>query len=167
MESEALGLEAIHQELSQYRYCTVFVVEGEGLDQVALEGALEPLGDSLLVVGDDSALKVHVHTDDPGAALVGRRRSGVVEGVEIANMHRQTAEREERLLELGARCSPTLETGLVAVCPGEGNRRLFESLGATRVIEGGQSMNPPPPRSSRRSRRPCRPRSSSCRTTRT
>src|SRR5262249_43414761 len=59
--------------------------------------------------------------------------------VEIANMHHQTAQREDRLLESSL---ATLETGLVAVCPGRRNRRLFESLGATRVIEGGQSMNP-------------------------
>ena len=142
VESEALGLEAIHQELSKYRYCTVFVVVGEHLDQVGLEQALEPLGDSLLVVGDDSALKIHVHTDDPGAALTVGTAVGFVEGIEIANMHQQTAEREERLLELGTMALPTLETGLVAVCPGEGNRRLFESLGATSVIEGGQTMNP-------------------------
>jgi uncharacterized protein len=140
--SEALGLEAIHQEESKYRYCTVFVVQGERLDQVALESALEPLGDSLLVVGDDTALKIHVHTDDPGDALSVGTSVGFVEGIEIANMHRQTAERAERLLGMGEMALPMLETGLVAVCPGEGNRRLFESLGATRVIEGGQTMNP-------------------------
>jgi dihydroxyacetone kinase-like predicted kinase len=102
------------------------------------------MGDSLLVVGDESALKVHVHTDDPGAALSAATLLGVVDGVEIANMHYQTAQREDRLLEsTGAGAAlATLETGLVAVCPGRGNRRLFESMGATRVIEGGQSMNP-------------------------
>jgi dihydroxyacetone kinase-like predicted kinase len=99
------------------------------------------MGDSLLVVGDDSALKVHLHTDDPGAALTAAIALGTVEGVEIANMHHQTATREARLLTEDAPL-PTLETGLVAVCPGRGNRRLFESLGATRVIEGGQTMNP-------------------------
>ena len=62
-----LGLEAIHRELSEFRYCTAFLVEGTGLDGEALERELEVLGDSLLVVGDPSALKVHVHTDDPGA----------------------------------------------------------------------------------------------------
>ena len=138
-----LGFDAVHQELSRYRYCTVFVVEGEGLDADVLEEELERLGDSLLVVGDSSALKVHVHTDDPGAALSLGAGVGVLEGVEIANMHRQTAAREERLTAAGAFDGlPTLETGLVAVAPGEGNRRLFESYGATRVIEGGQTMNP-------------------------
>ena len=143
VEAEALGFDAIHQELSEYRYCTVFVVEGESLDKDVLEAELEKIGDSLLVVGDATALKVHVHTDDPGHALTLGTAVGVVEGVEIANMHHQTAQREERLLEGGAPSAlATLETGLVAVCPGRGNRRLFESLGATRVIEGGQSMNP-------------------------
>lgn len=142
VETGKLGLEAIHQELSRYRYCTVFVVEGESLDAAALEAELEELGDSLLVVGDETALKVHVHTDDPGAALSAGVARGVVEGVEIANMHVQTAEREERLLSSAGAAVSTLETGLVAVCPGRGNRRLFESLGATRVIEGGQTMNP-------------------------
>jgi fatty acid kinase len=136
-----IGVDALHQELSRYRCCTAFVVEGEGLDPEDLEKALEPLGDSLLVVGDASALKVHVHTDDPGAALALATSRGTIEGVEIANMHRQTVERERRL-EAALTAVPTLETGLVAVVPGEGNRRLFESYGATRVIEGGQTMNP-------------------------
>jgi hypothetical protein len=107
-----------------------------------LEGALELLGDSLLVVGDGSAVKVHVHTDDPGAAISAATAMGVVGRVEIANMHAQTFEREGRLLAAPGTSVPTLETGLVAVCPGEGNRRLFKSLGATTVIEGGQTMNP-------------------------
>jgi DAK2 domain fusion protein YloV len=140
--TEALGLEAIHQEASRFRYCTVFLVEGEDLDQLWLETELEQIGDSLLVVGDTSALKVHVHTDDPGVALSVGTRLGVVEGVEIANMHHQAAQREERLLDGVAVDLTAFEAGVVAVCPGRGNRRLFESLGAVRVIEGGQTMNP-------------------------
>jgi hypothetical protein len=136
---EDVGLDAIHQELSRYRYCTVFVVEGDRLDRDALEHELEPLGDSLMVVGDASALKVHVHTDDPGAALSIGAAAGVLEGIEIANMHRQTEQRETRLLEL----VPTpRETDVVAVVAGDGNAELFRSLGVTGIVEGGQSMNP-------------------------
>jgi DAK2 domain fusion protein YloV len=142
VEEEALGLEAIHQELSRYRYCTVFLVEGEGLDADALEDELEPYGDSLLVVGDSTALKIHVHTDDPGRALSAGVARGTIDGVEVADMHRQTIAREERLLETVPDPDLTLETGVVAVVPGAGNRRLFEGYGATRVIDGGQSMNP-------------------------
>jgi uncharacterized protein len=141
-DAHEAGLDAVHQELSEFRYCTVFVIEGDGLDAAALEDELERLGDSLLVVGDDTALKVHVHTDEPGRALALGTAVGTIEGVEIANMHRQTAEREERLLDAVPDPGLTLETGVVAVVPGAGNRRLFESYGAAKVIEGGQTMNP-------------------------
>ncbi|CAN5243839.1 DAK2 domain-containing protein [soil metagenome] len=141
-ETSPLGLEAIHLELSRYRYCTGFVVEGDGLDLNGLESSLERLGDSLLVVGDESAIKVHVHTDDPGAALSVATVMGVIGRVEIADMHAQTFEREGRLLGAPGASVATLETGVVAVCQGEGNRRLFKELGATTVIEGGQTMNP-------------------------
>ncbi len=138
-ELEAIGFDAVHQELSRYRYCTVFVVEGQGLDVAKLEAELDRLGDSLMVVGDESALKVHVHTDDPGAALSLGVAQGVVEAIEIANMHRQTEEREARLLELVP--DPQV-CEVVAVVAGDGNARLFRSLGATQIVEGGQSMNP-------------------------
>src|ERR1051326_4786002 len=130
----------LFRSLSPYRYCTVFLVEGRDLDRDALEAKLEKLGDSLLVVGDPSALKVHVHTDDPGAALSLGTRAGVIEGVEIADMHRQTEERQERLL--AALPGGASRSAVVAVVAGEGNRRLFEDLGAERIVEGGQSMNP-------------------------
>jgi len=138
---DELRVEAIHQELSSYRYCTGFVVEGEGLDARELERELEVLGDSLLVVGDDTALKVHIHTDSPGSALEAATALGVIECVEIANMHRQTVQREERLAKTIVAAAAGL-AGVVAVVAGKGNRRLFESLGVTRVIEGGQTMNP-------------------------
>ena len=141
-EAAPLSLEAMHLDHSAFRYCTVFVIEGEKLDLDELERDLERLGDSLLVVGDATALKVHVHTDDPGAALTLGTASGTIDGIEIADMHRQTREREARLAAGALDGLPTLETGVVVVAPGEGNRRLFMSLRATRVIEGGQTMNP-------------------------
>ena len=136
---EEFGLEAIHRELSRYRYCTVFVVEGDNLDADDIESELEQFGDSLLVVGDSSALKVHVHTDDPGRALSLGIARGAIGGVEIANMHAQTQQREERLLH----SVPNDRAGCaaVAVSSGVGNRALFESFGAI-VVDGGRTMNP-------------------------
>jgi DAK2 domain fusion protein YloV len=138
-ETAPLAAEAIHQEASRYRYCAVFVVEGERLDREALERELAPLGDSLLVVGDATALKAHVHTDDPGSALRAGTAVGVIERVEISNMHLQTAQREERLSQPG---SDERRSAVVAVVTGEGNRRLFESMGATGIVDGGETMNP-------------------------
>jgi uncharacterized protein len=137
-----LSAEAIHREASQYRYCTVYVVEGEHLDSALLEQALVPLGDSLLVVGTEHALKVHVHTNDPGAALRAGTDLGVLERVEIANMQMQTAQREERLAATTGSEVAGRTTDVVAVVTGEGNRRLFESLGAAALVEGGETMNP-------------------------
>lgn len=76
--------DAIRLEQSDHRYCTVFVVEGDALDCRELEMQLEKLGDSLVVVGDRAAVKVHIHTDDPGAALALGTALGTIAGVEIA-----------------------------------------------------------------------------------
>ena len=142
---EHLSHDAIHQELSKYRYCTVVLIEGENLDREGLEAELEKLGDSLLVVGDSSAIKVHIHTDDPGAALSVGTKVGTIDRIEIANMHEQTQQREERLLSLVPDAIPA-KSGVVAVVAGEGNRKLFESLaghlGPISIVEGGQTMNP-------------------------
>jgi DAK2 domain fusion protein YloV len=133
--SAALPLEAVHQELSKYRYCTSFFVEGEAVDPDAFEQELGQLGDSLLVVGSPGAVKVHVHTDEPGRALALATAVGEVEEIDIKNMHVQTAARAVRLERQAG------VTGAVAVCLGDGNRRLFESLGAL-CVEGGETMNP-------------------------
>jgi DAK2 domain fusion protein YloV len=130
-----IPLEAVHLELSRYRYCTSFFVEGAQVDPEELERELTKLGDSLLVVGGPGAVKVHVHTDDPGAAIALATGRGVIGQVDIENMHAQVAGRTERLeREAGV-------TGTVAVVLGEGNRRLFESLGAA-TVDGGETMNP-------------------------
>jgi DAK2 domain fusion protein YloV len=139
----APGLDAIHLEPSRFRYCTVFVVEGDALDRDGLESQLERLGDSLVVVGDATALKVHVHTDEPGSALSLGTAAGTIDGVEIANMHEQQEQRERRLSVVP---STRAKSGVVAVVAGDGNRLLFETLaepvGTIRVVSGGQTANP-------------------------
>jgi fatty acid kinase len=131
----ALPLEAVHLEPSRYRYCTSFFVEGDAVDPDVFEAKFSELGDSLLVVGAPGAVKVHVHTDEPGRALALATAAGEVEEIDIKNMHVQSAERTQRLeREAGV-------TGAVAVVAGDGNCRLFESLGAV-CVEGGETMNP-------------------------
>src|SRR5204862_170097 len=84
------------------------------------EEELDRIGDSLLVVGDSNAIKVHVHTDDPGAALSIGSRAGTIDRIEIANMHEQTLQREERLLAV-VPDPPPGAAGVVAVVAGGGN----------------------------------------------
>jgi hypothetical protein len=122
----------VHHADSRYRYCTNFAVIGRALDRRRFEPLLEALGDSVLVVGDEATLRVHVHTDDPEAAKAMFERVGRIENEDIADMHRQVAERTARL---GGR------TAVVAVASGAGLKLLFEDLGAA-VVEGGPTLNP-------------------------
>ena len=143
--TEEITEESIHHEESEYRYCTVFVIEGDAIDLDALHASLEPLGDSLLVTGDASVAKVHVHTDEPEGALDRGRAIGVVDvaRVEIGDMHSQASERERWLAQLHAAAqAPPSQVALVAVAQGGGNRDILRSEGASIVIEGGQTMNP-------------------------
>ena len=119
---QPVSLQSVHGETSRYRYCTSYVVEGSGLDADAIKLDLASLGDSLLVVGTETALRVHVHTDDPDRAIALGGTRGTVEVVEVADMHEQIAAREQRLTH-----------PVIAVANGEGIRKLFESLGATVV----------------------------------
>jgi dihydroxyacetone kinase-like predicted kinase len=130
---QGIPLEAVGHELSQFRFCTSFVVEGPALDAAGLRSELEQIGDSVLVVGSDTALRIHVHTDEPERAVSYGRALGVVEAVEVADMHEQIVARTHRLEQ--AACA------VVAVADGAGNRSLFESLGAL-VVEGEPSPSP-------------------------
>jgi DAK2 domain fusion protein YloV len=120
-----------------YRYCTNFAVTGSGLEQRRFVQALERIGDSVLVVGDPTTLKVHVHTDDPNTATVLFAESGTVSHLDVADMRAQVRQRDERLSGEVAQA----RTGALAVISGEGMRALFESLGV-RVLDGGPTLNP-------------------------
>jgi DAK2 domain fusion protein YloV len=122
-----------HHEDSRFRYCTNFIVSGQGLAGREYVPRLEELGDSVLVVGDEVTLKVHVHTDEPEAAVAMFEDAGAVTNLDVADMREQIAERLSRL-EVG-RC------GVVAVAAGEGIERLFAELGA-HVVPGGETLNP-------------------------
>ncbi len=118
---------------SKYRYCTNFIVTGTGLTGREFIPGLEELGDSVLVVGDASTLKVHVHTDDPESAMEVFADAGSVGKLDVADMHRQVAERNARL-------GPSA-TGLVSVASGAGLEELMAGMGAL-VVQGGETMNP-------------------------
>jgi DAK2 domain fusion protein YloV len=128
-----------HQS-STYRYCTNFAVTGVDLDDGRYVGALEELGDSVLVVGDRTTLKVHVHTDDPETAIALFAGAGEVSRLDVADMRAQVAQRDARLIGNG-HPAPAARTGVLAVVSGPGMARLYESLGAD-VLDGGPTLNP-------------------------
>jgi uncharacterized protein len=122
---------------STYRYCTNFAVTGSDLEARPFVMELESLGDSVLVVGDSTTLKIHVHTDDPDRATALFADAGVVSHLDVADMRAQIERRDERL------ATPTVADvcGVLAVATGEGMRSLFESLGV-HVLDGGPTLNP-------------------------
>jgi uncharacterized protein len=125
-----------HHEDSRFRYCTNFIVAGQGLTARDFLPRLEGLGDSVLVVGDEATLKVHVHTDEPEAAVALFEDAGTVTNLDVADMREQMAERDARLAGGGGG-----RTGVVAVAAGDGLVRLFAELGA-HVVPGGETLNP-------------------------
>ena len=145
-----------------YRFCTNFAVIGSGLHPERFTASLEQLGDSVLVVGDESTLKIHLHTDDPEAATAVFADAGEVSHLDVADMRLQVAERDSRLaadagpgLANGSHSSapgpggplpagagePALRCGAVAVINGDGVRGLFAELGVL-TVDGGATMNP-------------------------
>ncbi|MGO9961081.1 MAG: DAK2 domain-containing protein [Solirubrobacteraceae bacterium] len=122
---------------STYRYCTNFAVTGARLQQRRFLADLEGIGDSVLVVGDATTLKVHVHTNDPDAATALFAGAGTVSHLDVADMREQIQRRDERLTE-AVRVSVC---GALAVVNGAGMGRLFEGFGV-RVLDGGPTLNP-------------------------
>lgn len=133
-----------------YRFCTNFAVTGSGLNAASFIAPLEELGDSVLVVGDPSTLKVHLHTDQPELATAVFTSSGEVSHLDVADMRAQVAERDGRLGALGADAlgadghaplGDEVRCAAVAVVSGEGLRQLFHELGV-HTIDGGPTLNP-------------------------
>ena len=127
-------------ESSAYRYCTNFVVSGGGLAPGTWVSLLEDIGDSVLVVGDATTMRVHVHTDDPAAPW---RCSAVPERerLDVADMHEQQEQRAARLATESRPAVAVARCGVVAVASRSGPAGLYEQLGA-HVIEGGSTLNP-------------------------
>jgi DAK2 domain fusion protein YloV len=142
-----------------YRFCTNFAVTGSGLSPGRFIAPLEDLGDAVLVVGDETTLKVHLHTDEPELATAVFGGVGEVSRLDVADMRLQVAERDERLTGGAATAAngvgggPTAiaanyangagrtRCGAVAVVSGEGLRQLFGELGV-HTIDGGPTLNP-------------------------
>lgn len=117
-----------------YRYCTEFLIKGTGLSQELIRRALEPLGDSLLVVGTDTVTKVHIHTNQPGKVLDYAIGWGTLHDIKIDNMEEQQEKKQEK--------AALKNIGIVAVTSGEGLSEILKSLGCDVIVSGGQSMNP-------------------------
>ncbi len=120
-----------------YGYCTEFLLKGQGLDPDKLRRRLDKKGQSLIAVGDKSAVRIHIHTYDPGAVIRYATSLGTVHQVSIRNMDEQHGD----FLEMQKGKMPTSDIAVIAVVSGDGLSDVFNSLGAI-VVPGGQTMNP-------------------------
>jgi len=121
-----------------YGYCTEFLLKGRSLDPDKLKRKLEKRGQSLIVVGDDSTIRVHIHTLDPGDIIHHATSLGTVHQVSIRNMDEQYQD----FLKMQREKMPAADIGIVAVVSGDGLADVFISLGVTAIVPGGQTMNP-------------------------
>jgi DAK2 domain fusion protein YloV len=123
-----------------YGYCTEFLIKGQELEPKKIKERLRKKGESLIVVGDDSAVRVHIHTLNPGTVVRYCTQLGTLHQVSIRNMDEQ----HEAYVEMQKERLPdmTIDIGTVAIVPGEGLADVFKSLGTTITVTGGQTMNP-------------------------
>jgi len=121
-----------------YGYCTEFLLKGDKLDPDKLRIKLAKKGQSLIVVGDESTVRVHIHTEKPGNVIGYATSLGTMHQVSIRNMDEQ----HQDYLEMQKERAPAVDIATIAVVPGDGLSDVFRSLGVTAIVSGGQTMNP-------------------------
>jgi DAK2 domain fusion protein YloV len=121
-----------------YGYCTTFIIKGQSLSADQVREELEPMGDSIVVVGDDTTVKIHIHTPQPGAILDFGISYGSLHDIKIQNMDEQ----HEEFLQMRRAPVPAAEIAIVSVVCGGGLEDVFCSLGTSAIVPGGQTMNP-------------------------
>lgn len=139
--------EQFHVDLNEldsieFAYCTEFFVinlkpDVKESDIDAFREKLMAIGDCVLVIGDVSMVKVHVHTNNPGQALSYALELGELDRIKIENMLEQN-----RALLAHRESEESKPYGMVSVCSGEGMAAIFKDLTVDEIIEGGQTMNP-------------------------
>ncbi|HJF31508.1 MAG TPA: DAK2 domain-containing protein [Sporosarcina psychrophila] len=136
----------------EFGYCTEFMVKFEEdklkmnpYDESGFRQELSRFGDSLLVISDDEVAKVHIHTEEPGDALSYGQRFGSLIKIKIENMRQQHLEivGEDHSVQNATKKEAVKHPyAVVTVAMGAGISNLLKSVGASAVIEGGQTMNP-------------------------
>ncbi|WP_342442677.1 DAK2 domain-containing protein [Lysinibacillus sp. FSL K6-0057] len=132
----------------EFGYCTEIMVrleEGkEPFDEEQFRNELNPLGDSLLVISDEEIAKVHIHSEQPGSVLSIGQKYGSLIKIKVDNMREQHSAivGEEHKAPTPAKKVEKHPYAIVTIAMGEGVAELLRSIGASYVIEGGQTMNP-------------------------
>lgn len=121
-----------------YGYCTNFLIKGQKLNPDKIRKTLEKKGQSLIVAGNESMVRVHIHTFDPGPIIRYVLSKGTLHEIAIQNMDDQYAE----FVKMQRQRMPATDIATVAVVSGGGLMEVFRSLGVAAIVPGGQTMNP-------------------------
>lgn len=131
----------------EFGYCTEIMVRFEEdkspFDEEQFRQELNPMGDSLLVISDDEIAKVHIHSETPGAVLAAGQKYGSLIKIKVDNMREQHSAIVNDTPQAPAKQQKAkVPYAIVTIAMGEGVSNLLRSIGASYVIEGGQTMNP-------------------------
>ena len=134
----------------EFGYCTEFMINTSFSDIETLREEIAVHGDSLLVVGGEGIIKVHVHTNNPGEVLEKALKLGELSDIKIDNMRYQHEEvlLKDELIQMDLEAEQMEEFKLdkkysvVAISIGEGIDALFKDLNVDVIVSGGQTMNP-------------------------
>jgi DAK2 domain fusion protein YloV len=130
--------ERLSEDEIPFGYCTEFMLKGKDLSPDKLRQKLLKKGESLIVVGDENTVRVHIHTLEPGNIINFVTSLGTMHGVSIRNMDEQ----HQDFLAMQKQRAPATGVAIVAVVPGGKLSEVFSSLGVTSIVTGGQTMNP-------------------------
>ena len=128
----------------EFPYDVQFILTGRNLNVLEVRARIDAMGDSTVVVGDETTIKVHVHVSDPGRPLSYGISLGHISDVVVENMQEQM----EEIVHAGPPPAPPMgnvepdQVGVVVVASGAGLAGVFRSLGAAVVVDGGQTNNP-------------------------
>lgn len=139
-EAEETGIQSIDfiEDIDlEFQYCTEYLINGKNMNIDSLRNKLYQLGDSLLVVGSESLIKVHIHSNFPGKVLDIGQQYGEITKIKIDNMKEQHTHTKEKEVK-----SPMKELGIIAVTSGDGLKNILISMGVDTIVTGGQTMNP-------------------------
>lgn len=123
----------------EFGYCTEFIIKGATVSSLEFKETIKDLGDSLIVVGDEDLIKIHIHTNNPGNVIEKALIVGELINIKIDNMRHQ---HENRIINTQEVNKDEKDFGFLAVVMGEGLHKIFSDLNVDKIIQGGQTMNP-------------------------
>jgi uncharacterized protein len=169
-----LNFEEVHRGAvsidEEYGYEVVFLLHGTNLNMEEIRDTIVTMGgESTVVAGDETIIKVHTHTLTPGKILDYGVSLGSLDDINIENLQAQSlryaaasaAERGVRdtstavagaipqssITRAASRkithaSMPIGEVATVAVVSGSGFEEVFASFNVNAIVQGGQTMNP-------------------------